>query len=137
MQRIIKFRKGDPVTGYTFDHQKIIGIYIRIRASFGVLVYGMPEGKVEDPKEYLCSRLTLESRKPPKPRQIDRKLKLAFGDLCTGTTPIGQTIIGTYANYGPKPFAFIRGAIAKDGLISPFDEKQTFKVLRSSLKKQA
>lgn len=131
------FRKHDPVEGLTFDGLKIIGNYIRVAPSFGAIIIGIPEGKVEQPKEYRVQRFSLVSRKPPKKAERSTRISLIPGDPCTGETPDGKLIIGKYCNAGPKPFAYIRGVISKDGLASPFDALETFKVLRSSLKKQA
>lgn len=132
------FRKGDAVIGFSFTGQKIIGNFVRALPSFGVLILGFPENQPGEIKEYKCARLSLERVKP----KIRHKIKgvhsrFVFGDPCIGLTKDGKTIIGTYANAGPKPYVFIRGVVSTNGLVSPFDPLQTFKVLRATLRMQA
>lgn len=138
MYSSVRFRKGDPVEGFSFTGQKIIGHFVRALPSFGVLILGIPEGSTELPSEHKCAKLSL-TRLSVKPRTRLKGATPSFanGDLCIGMTPQGDYIIGKYSNAGPKPYAFMRGVKAVNGLVSPFEPIQSFKVLRSSLKQQA
>jgi len=139
MREKLYLRKGDRISAHTLSGVKIIGYYIRNASGFGIIVKGLPEGEVSEAQEFHCSKLSVEKlARPPKSGRSGKGIlsRFVIGDPCTGISINGEFIIGQYANAGPKPYAFIRGIIAKDGLVSPFEVPKTYKVLRESLQKQ-
>lgn len=70
------------------------------------------------------------------PRPAKGIVNFSSGESCKGKTKDGKQIIGNYIQAGPTDYVFIRGVVAtREGLASPFEPTQIFKVLRSSLKK--
>jgi hypothetical protein len=119
-----RFRIGQRLSGNTVNGQKIIGNYAGARDSFGFRVLGVPvDSPFETPKEFVILRLTAQAV-----REQPKKTKLKHGDPCRGRTKTGQEIIGNYVQSAGKGFAYMRGVIAQDGLISFFEPTQVYKV---------
>lgn len=57
------------------------------------------------------------------------------GEPCKGLTKDGRQIIGVFVQAGPNNTAFLRGVVAKNGLASPFESAEVYKVTRESLRK--
>jgi hypothetical protein len=138
MINLQRFRRGDPVEGYTFNGLKIIGNYVRISPSFGCIIIGIIEGVVEAPREYHVARLTLKRRKTPptrpkKPKKQPKNRHFNAGDPVSARTKDGLMIVGEYHSYGPKPYAYIRGVICKNGELAPPSTRLTYKVIRETI----
>lgn len=130
MAKYLQLKLGHRYNGLTFDNKRIMGTYRGSRHSFGVYIYGIEVGQVQEPKLYVCRKLSLEPVDPPKPKGKAPK-EFTLGQPYNGLTKDGKQASGYYQNADGN-YIWIRGWL---DTTSKFEPKQSIKILRASVRK--
>ncbi len=132
MYRKTRFYHDETVRGITLEGKKVTGLYRGVRASFGVLIFGITDGSEDPPALHSVLALSLEHvQKTPKALKHIVVHHLKAGDPCTGITKDGTKIVGAYMNAEGQNI-WIRGWPAGANKLAP---KQAYKVIKDTLRK--